>query len=246
MTIRPKMPDSVQVDLSDLAVAATVRVRVAQEYADDDRWWRRQIRGATNEDFAIGTIYLLLAFASGAVIARLAGAVDKLLKQFPSAANRFMHTPYPPPRRSSRGARSIKVAMEDLPDRLRPETVVVLARGESGDTQLELYRKFLTAYRGGSSIVQHFCLNCEFALAAIEPNRWGAVVDLARSQYAAAHGYVGDIDDVTGVLRKRGRYPLPLQLAARIAADAHQYPWELAALSQRRLRGAYLRRIDSV
>jgi len=235
-------------DLDDGMVTVTGRVQAARLNADNEAWWKRQIRRSATEELAVWTLSLLKTFAPSNHVMNLAPDLDRLVgRHAPNAASRFLLTPYPSaPHIARRTARATRPKMTSLPKRLRPETVAILAYGEPGSVQLDLYRKYLASYKGPSALVQRFSATCEFALAGLEPGRWEDAVEMARRRYGARDGELADISDVAEQLRKRGRYQLPRELAIEVTEQSQSFPLELVALAQRRLRAVVLRQLEPV
>ena len=221
-------------DLFDIDRPMVRRARYARLRAGSRKWWSKQLQSATNADEVWMALLLFATWAGARTIEGLAEAFDRLVVSLETSEWHSLHSSLHTAVEVNSGCpwiRPLAIRVNALPPSLSVQTVALLAERCTRATANELYKRYLTNYKGDDSIIVSLRADVLVRRALGDETKWPQAIDGLRSSYSL------------GVHTRRAFFPylrrsrtLPDTVAREVVDQPLEFPAALVWVAEARCR----------
>ena len=224
-------------DLFDFGQPMVRRARYARLRAGSRKWWSGQLRSATNTGEVRMALLLFATWAGARTFEELAEEFDNLVVGLEPSEWRGLHSSLRTAVEANSARpwiRPLTIRVNALPPSLSVRTVALLAERGTQTTVGELYRHYLTDYKGADPIVVSLRADVQVRRALGDETKWSQAVEGLRSSYSL--GAPTSIALRASFPHLRRSPSLPDMVAREVVNQPLEFPAALVRVAEARCR----------
>ena len=229
-------------DLFDFHRPMVRRARYARLRAGSRKWWSKQLQSATNADEVQMALLLFATWVGARTVEGLAKEFDKLVGNLRTSEwhslHSSLHTAILANSRRSGVVRPLTIRVSALPPSLSGRTVALLAERCTQETTDELYKRYLTDYKGDDPIVLSLRADVQVRSALTDKTKWSQAIEDLRSGYSL--GAPTSRASFLHLRHMRHSHTLPDTVAREVVAQPLEFPAVLVWVAE-----AHCRQLDA-